>query len=125
LRRLEQVVISAAAALGVQAGRIEQPGYTGVWVGGAKVAAIGLKVSRWVTTHGVSVNVNPDMRYFRNIVPCGISDADKRVGALREFNESVTMETVVQALQEHFLREMGVTAGSTRRGGEAAAHLRI
>jgi lipoyl(octanoyl) transferase len=119
------VVISAAAALGVQAGRIEQPGYTGVWVGGAKVAAIGLKVSRWVTTHGVSVNVDPDMRYFRNIVPCGISDADKRVGALREFNASLTFDAVRQALQEHFLLEMGVTAGSTRRGEEAAMYLHM
>jgi lipoyl(octanoyl) transferase len=119
------VVISAAAALGVLAGRIEQPGYTGVWVGGAKVAAIGLKVSHWVTTHGVSVNVDPDMRYFRNIVPCGISDADKRVGALKEFNTSLTMDAVRQALEEHFLLEMGVIPRSAHRGEEAAMHLRV
>ncbi len=118
-------MISAVATLGISASRMEQPGYTGVWVGGAKVAAIGLKVSRWVTTHGVSVNVNPDMRYFSNIVPCGISDADKRVGALVEFNASLTVQTVTEALLRHFLLEMGVTAGTVRRGDEATAHLQL
>jgi len=58
-------------------------GYTGVWVDDRyKIAAIGLKIRRWVTMHGVSVNVHPDMRYFENIVPCGITD--KEVGSIKQ-----------------------------------------
>jgi len=79
LRGLEQVVIDSLAEIGVpSAGRIE--GLTGVWVGDEKLAAIGIKLRRWVTMHGVSVNVCPDMRYFGNIVPCGIKD--KGVGSI-------------------------------------------
>ncbi|KAJ1399597.1 hypothetical protein B484DRAFT_301315, partial [Ochromonadaceae sp. CCMP2298] len=83
LRALEQTVITAAAQFGITADRMQKPGYTGVWVGEHKVAALGVKISRWVTLHGVAVNVSPDMRYFDNIVPCGIRD--KPVGALSQF----------------------------------------
>jgi len=79
LRSLEQIVIESLEQAGVSSpGRIH--GLTGVWVGDQKLAAIGIKLRRWVTMHGVSVNVCPDMRYFANIVPCGIRD--KGVGSL-------------------------------------------
>ena len=71
-RRLEQVLIDVLASFGVEAGR--QPEYPGVWTAEGKIGAIGVKVKRWVTLHGVSLNVSPDMSHFGLIVPCGIGD---------------------------------------------------
>ena len=70
LRDLEQVLIDALATFGIEAGR--EPGLTGVWAGGAKVAAIGIRVSRWIAHHGFALNVDTDLSYFDLIVPCGI-----------------------------------------------------
>jgi lipoate-protein ligase B len=72
LRDLEAVLIRALAAFGIVAGRCE--GLTGVWVGGEKVAAIGVRVRRWVTTHGFALNVDPDLDHFAGIIPCGLRD---------------------------------------------------
>jgi len=72
VRDLEEVLIRAAADFGIMAGRIE--GLIGVWVGKEKLAAIGVRVSRWVTMHGFAFNVMTDLNYFRLIVPCGITD---------------------------------------------------
>jgi lipoyl(octanoyl) transferase len=71
LRDVEGALIDALAEFGVAAGRSE--GRTGVWVGGAKIAAIGVRVSRWVTSHGFALNVSTDLDRFRWIVPCGIA----------------------------------------------------
>ena len=90
LRQLEAVVIKAIAAYGL-VGYIE-PGLTGVWVEGVKVAAIGIKVSRWITMHGFALNVNPDLSGFAEIVPCGI--ADKPVGSLAQFVPDITIDAV-------------------------------
>lgn len=70
LRFLEEVLIATAASHGVTATRRE--GLTGIWVGERKLAAIGVAVRRWVTLHGVALNVAPDLRHFSGIVPCGI-----------------------------------------------------
>lgn len=70
VRDLEQVLIQTAAAFGVTAGRI--PGLTGAWVGNDKLAAIGVRISRWVTSHGFAFNVNTNLSHFDLIVPCGI-----------------------------------------------------
>jgi len=72
LRALEEVVIGQLARYGLDAARLD--GYTGVWAGGAKVAAIGIALHNWVTGHGVALNVNPDMTHFEVIVPCGLVD---------------------------------------------------
>ncbi|TDI94844.1 MAG: lipoyl(octanoyl) transferase LipB [Caldithrix sp.] len=72
LRDLEEVIIQTLADYKIAASRVE--GLTGVWVEGAKVAAIGVKVTRWITMHGFAFNVNTDLSYFGNIVPCGITD---------------------------------------------------
>jgi lipoyl(octanoyl) transferase len=72
VRDLEEVLIRTAADYGIRAGRIQ--GLTGVWVDGEKLAAIGVRISRWVTSHGFALNVAPDLDYFSLIVPCGISD---------------------------------------------------
>lgn len=117
------MVINTAGSFGVQADRKMERGYTGVWVGQAKIAAIGLKVSRWITTHGVSVNVAPDMRYFANIVPCGISDPDKRVGALVDFAPQVTLPEATAELLRQIAQVLGVSVRGSYAGDEALRHL--
>jgi lipoyl(octanoyl) transferase len=72
VRDLEEVLIRLAADYGIQAERIE--GLTGVWAGGAKVAAIGVRIARWITSHGFALNVTTDLDYFNLIIPCGIGD---------------------------------------------------
>ena len=72
VRTLEQIIIQVLADLGIEAGLAE--GLTGVWVGGAKIAAIGVKISRGVAYHGFAINVNTDLSYFDHIIPCGIND---------------------------------------------------
>ncbi|MBX3356064.1 MAG: lipoyl(octanoyl) transferase LipB [Phycisphaeraceae bacterium] len=70
MRLLEQVVIDLIADLGVEGDR--DPSATGVWVGSRKICAMGVRVSRWVTTHGLALNVDPDLASFELIVPCGL-----------------------------------------------------
>jgi len=72
VRDIEEVLIRTAADYGVEAGRVD--GLTGVWVGGDKLAAIGVRIARWVTSHGFAFNVTTDLEYFNLIVPCGIAD---------------------------------------------------
>jgi lipoyl(octanoyl) transferase len=72
VRDIEEVLIRTASDYGVEAGRVE--GLTGVWVGREKLAAIGVRIARWVTSHGFALNVTTDLEYFNLIVPCGIAD---------------------------------------------------
>jgi lipoyl(octanoyl) transferase len=72
VRDVEEVLIRTAADFGIRAGRIE--GLTGVWTGADKLAAIGVRIGRWVTSHGFALNVTTDLDYFNLIVPCGIPD---------------------------------------------------
>ena len=92
LRQLEEVIIRVLKHYDLKAERID--GLTGVWVGHHKVAAIGIKVSRWITMHGFALNVCPDLRGFEKIVPCGISD--KAVGSLAQFCPNIQLDTVYQ-----------------------------
>jgi lipoate-protein ligase B len=71
LRRLEDCIMATLADFGIQSRRL--PGATGVWVGEEKIAAIGVRTSQWVTSHGLALNVCPDLDFFRLIVPCGIA----------------------------------------------------
>jgi lipoyl(octanoyl) transferase len=81
LRQLEEVIIQVLALNHLTGTRID--GLTGVWVDGRKIAAIGIKVSRWITMHGFALNVCPDLTGFDRIVPCGISD--RSVCSMAEF----------------------------------------
>lgn len=92
LRQLEAVLIEVLATYGLPGDRL--PGLTGVWVEGVKVAAIGIKVSRWITMHGFALNVCPDLSGFEQIVPCGI--ADKPVGSLAQFLPEIQLAEVQQ-----------------------------
>jgi lipoyl(octanoyl) transferase len=90
LRQLEEVIIETIALYGLKGDRV--PGLTGVWVDDCKVAAIGIKVSRWIAMHGFAVNVCPDLSGFERIVPCGISD--RAVGSLAQFLPDISIERV-------------------------------
>jgi lipoic acid synthetase len=103
VRGLESVLISALADLGVEAGCHD--GYTGVWVGGEKIAAIGVRIARGRTRHGFALNVDPDMTMFGHIVPCGI--ADKGVASLARVlgtppDVRRVVDAVVARFAEHF-----------------------
>ncbi|MFS8891825.1 lipoyl(octanoyl) transferase LipB, partial [Synechococcus sp. R55.2] len=106
LRQLEQVLIETVAHFGLQGERI--PGLTGVWVQGRKVAAIGIKVSRWVTYHGFALNVCPDLSAFEAIVPCGIPG--RPVGSLVQFCPRVTMAAVAPVVVKSFCQVFGLQA---------------
>ncbi|SMO69581.1 lipoyl(octanoyl) transferase LipB [Gracilimonas mengyeensis] len=99
LRFLEEVMIRVCADYGFEAGRIE--GATGVWVDNAKICAMGIRCSRWVTMHGFALNVNTDLRYFNNIVPCGIDD--KAVISLQKLSgKEIDTEEVKERIIHHF-----------------------
>ena len=99
VRDIEEVMIRAAAAFGVEAGRL--PGLTGAWVGSDKLAAIGVRISKWVTSHGFAFNVNTALNHFDFIVPCGISD--KGVTSLeRLLGQPVEMAEVEGAVEAAF-----------------------
>jgi len=72
VRDIEEVLIRTAADYGVEARRVD--GFTGVWVGRDKLAAIGVRIARWITSHGFAFNVTTDLEYFNLIVPCGLPD---------------------------------------------------
>jgi lipoyl(octanoyl) transferase len=98
VRDLEQVLISTAADVGLAAGRI--PGLTGVWAGGAKVAAIGVRISRWITSHGFALNVTTDLSFFELIVPCGI--ADRGVTSFARLGSTAPQPLVEDRVVERF-----------------------
>jgi len=99
LRQLEEVIITALTHFGIVGHRKE--GLTGVWVGEEKIAAIGIKVSHWITMHGFALNVCPDLSHFDLIVPCGIRD--KGVTSVQNLlGREVTLTEVVPLVVEAF-----------------------
>jgi lipoyl(octanoyl) transferase len=98
LRQLEEVLIRVLAIYRLQGYRV--PGFTGVWLEGGKVAAIGIKVSRWITMHGFALNVCPNLEGFQQIVPCGI--ADKPVASLAQFVPAIDLDLVRQQVAAAF-----------------------
>jgi len=104
LRQLEEVLIQVLAVYGLKGERVV--GMTGVWLEGCKVAAIGIKVKRWITMHGFALNVCPDLAGFNHIVPCGI--ADKPVGSLAQFIPHLNVEQVRLDLCGKFAEVFGV-----------------
>jgi lipoyl(octanoyl) transferase len=99
VRDLEEVMIRTCADYGVNAARIA--GLTGAWVGSEKIGAIGVRISRWITSHGFAFNVSTDLDYFDLIVPCGISNLG--VTSLgRLLNREVANAAVEDALIQHF-----------------------
>lgn len=99
VRGIEQVIIDTLAEYGIVAGRI--PKLTGVWVEDRKIAAIGVHISRWVTSHGFALNVHTDLSYFQYIVPCGLT---KPVTSMAQLGVRATLNEVSQKLAVHFGR---------------------
>jgi len=98
VRDVEEVMIRTCADYGVDARRVD--GLTGVWVGDRKIGAIGVRISRWITSHGFAFNVNTNLEYFQLIVPCGI--ADRGVTSLaRELGRVVRLDGVEERLARH------------------------
>ncbi len=112
LRLLEEAVILTLADFGIVAGRIA--GLTGVWLdyenqlNARKICALGVKCSRWVTMHGLALNVNTDLTYFNHIIPCGISD--KAVTSMQqELKRTISLAEVEEKLLFYFAQLFGAT----------------
>lgn len=112
LRTLEEAVIRTLAQYGVAARRYE--GYTGVWIEpenpirARKICAMGVRCSRWITMHGLALNVNTDLSYFNHIVPCGIDD--KQVTSLElELGYTIALEEVKEKLKGHLCDLFDIT----------------
>jgi lipoyl(octanoyl) transferase len=113
VRDLEDVMIRVCADYGVTAGRIK--GLTGAWVGAEKIGAIGVRLSRWITSHGFAFNVGTDLDHFKLIVPCGISDRgvtslERATGRRLAFSD--VEDAVVRHFQEIFERQPRSTAST-------------
>ena len=105
MRSIEDVLIRTAHDFGIEAAR--SPGCTGVWVGNDKLAAMGVHLSRWVTSHGFALNVNADLRYFEWIVPCGLRG--KGVTSMEKLlGHPVKMDEVNNRVVEHFAEVFGM-----------------
>jgi lipoyl(octanoyl) transferase len=116
VRMLEEAMIRATAEFGITAERIA--GKTGIWVGdgGAaeKLAAIGVHISRWVTSHGFAYNVSTDLRYFDLIVPCGI--ADRKATSLEKLlGRSAKREEIASRIAKHLGEVFGLKLKATSR----------
>lgn len=110
LRTLEEAIILTLADYGIKAGRYE--GFTGVWLDAdndraRKICAMGVRCSRWVTMHGFAFNVNANLDYFKNIVPCGIDDKDV-TSMQRELGRPLDMEEVKAKLKGHIAQLFGM-----------------
>ncbi len=117
VRALEQVLIDTLLDFGITAGRCE--GRPGVWVGERKIAAIGVRVSRGITSHGFALNVDPDLRYFSHIIPCGLPDAEVTSMAL-ELGSRPEMDAVTDAVVIAFARVFPVDLRESPAAAAAA-----
>lgn len=99
LRALEEVIIQTCKEYGLETERKEK--YTGVWIENRKIAAIGIKISNWISMHGFAFNVNTDLNLFNGIIPCGISD--KEVTSLaKELGREISLSDVKEKLLNNF-----------------------
>jgi lipoyl(octanoyl) transferase len=114
VRSLEEAVIATAAGFGVEAAR--EDGLIGIWVQGRrKLAAIGVRVRRGVTTHGLALNVNTDLRWFDEMIPCGIADREVTTLA-RELGHPVDRAAVEDRLTDELARLFGLTLAPVASG---------
>ncbi len=100
VRDLEEVMMRTAADFGLRGGRIE--GLTGAWVGADKLGAIGVRISRWITSHGFAFNVSTDLDYFNLIVPCGIT-----CGGVTSLSQAVGRQVAVEEAESSIVRHFG------------------
>ena len=106
MRELEQLMIDVLKEYGIEGST--KKGLTGTWVKDQKIAALGVRISRWVTMHGFSLNVNTDLSHFTHIVPCGIHG--KQVTSMAsELNKEVSLEEVKKRIIHHFQKQFEAT----------------
>ncbi len=104
LRALEEIIIRTCADYGLPVTRV--PKYTGVWIEDRKIAAIGIKVTRWITMHGFALNVNTDLSLYNGIIPCGITN--KEVTSLqKELNTEIDIQEVKSKILNHTVTIFG------------------
>jgi len=119
LRGLEEVIIKTCAEYGITGER--DPEHTGVWVGNRKIAAIGIKVSRWITMHGFAFNINSDLSFFGGIIPCGISDKGV-TSMLEETGQETNISEVKSKLVRNFKEFFGYDSVKIREKEELLGH---
>ena len=102
MRELEQLVIDVLGDYDIKASR--KKGLTGTWVKDKKIAALGVRISRWVTMHGFSLNINPDLNFYKNIIPCGIKEYGVTSMAKIMGNEVPSMDEVKTKMTKHFTK---------------------
>ena len=105
MRTLEQIIIDTLSEFNIQADR--KNGLTGVWYKNEKIAALGVRVSKWITMHGFSLNINPDLNYYKSIIPCGIFEYGV-TSMSKILNEDVDKESVKSALKIKFLDQFNI-----------------
>ena len=102
MRELEQLIIDVLGEYDIKASR--KKGLTGTWVKDKKIAALGVRISRWVTMHGFSLNINPDLNFYKNIIPCGIKEYGVTSMAKIMGNEVPSMDEVKVKMTKHFTK---------------------
>ena len=105
MRTLEQIIIDTLSEFNIQADR--KNGLTGVWYKNEKIAALGVRVSKWITMHGFSLNINPDLNYYKSIIPCGIFEYGV-TSMSKILNEEVDKELVKSVLKIKFLDQFNI-----------------
>ena len=106
MRELEQLIIDVLKEYDINAER--KKGLTGVWVKGKKIAALGVRISKWVTMHGFSLNINPDLKYYQGIIPCGIKDYGVTSMANLLGNDVPDMSEIKDTLVQHFIAKFSI-----------------
>ena len=102
MRELEQLIIDVLGEYDIKASR--KKGLTGTWVKDKKIAALGVRISRWVTMHGFSLNINPDLNFYKNIIPCGIKEYGVTSMAKIMGNEVPSMDEVKTKMTKHLTK---------------------
>ena len=102
MRELEQLIIDVLGEYDIKASR--KKGLTGTWVKDKKIAALGVRISRWVTMHGFSLNINPDLNFYKNIIPCGIKEYGVTSMAKIMGNEVPSMEEIKTKMKKRFIK---------------------
>ena len=102
MRELEQLIIDVLSEYDIKASR--KKGLTGTWVKDKKIAALGVRISRWVTMHGFSLNINPDLNFYKNIIPCGIKEYGVTSMAKIMGNEVPSMDEIKAKITKYFTK---------------------
>jgi len=122
LRALEEVIILTCMEYGLETGR--NPKHTGVWIDDRKIAAIGIKISNWISMHGFAFNVATDLQLFGGIIPCGL--ADKQVTSLnKELGKNIAVEEVKEKLLKNFIQVFQYDKIETMQREELLLHTNL